>query len=334
MKSSSSLWKRIKQWKQGSLICGFLAMAMAWNAMNLGVGGSIFAGDDGISDYGPSEDMQQGDEQTDRARDDRSNEKTSSSGAEKEDERKELEKKEEGTSAEAESMEETQTKPVTEAKTKEEVDAKEEAETEAVERLPEHAVSADYFDDALFIGDSRVAGLAQYVPELDQKATFYAKQSLTIFKMLGAKIVETDDGTITVDEGLQNQTFGKIYLMVGLNEIDVGNVGYFQRHYREVLSRILELQPDADIYLQGIMHVTEHKSNADLIYNNKNINDRNQAIKALADEDRFDKVYYIDVNESTDDETGNLRPELTADEVHLKASAYALWYEYLKEHGV
>ncbi|MNF01530.1 hypothetical protein D3C80_2005350 [compost metagenome] len=54
----------------------------------------------------------------------------------------------------------------------------------------------------------------------------------------------------------------------------------------------------------------------------------NEKIKQLAKEE---KVTYIDIVPLFADEKGNLKREITMDGVHLKASAYITWVNYLKE---
>ena len=149
---------------------------------------------------------------------------------------------------------------------------------------------------------------------------------------MNKEFVKTEDGRkITVDQALSEHQFAKIYIMLGLNEIGTGNTEYFCNKYKEVLDRIRELQPDAIIYIQGIMHVTAHKSDNDKHFNNTNINERNEALSQFADNKT---IFYMDMNEAVDDENGNLIAELSFDDVHLKASSYQRWYEFLLNHGI
>ena len=192
-------------------------------------------------------------------------------------------------------------------------------------------VDPDYFTDAVFIGDSRTVGLSEYCEPLDTRATFYAKVSLTIYDVFKKEYIKTDDGKIGLEQALSENRFGKIYIMLGLNEIGTGTDEYFTDAYAEVINRIRELQPDAIIYIQGIMHVTESKSSSDKNFNNTNINRRNEALSQLADNQT---VFYIDMNESVDDENGNLMAELSFDGIHLKAASYQRWYDFLLQHAI
>ncbi len=207
------------------------------------------------------------------------------------------------------------------------------------------SVTDDYFDDALFIGDSRTVGLSEYCPELNGRATFYSKVSLTIYGLDDKEFVSVpivpEEGMeipedqlprekVTVFEALSRKQFAKIYIMLGLNELGSGTGSSFTEAYSNVINQIRELQPDAIIIIQGIMHVTHSKSSKDRVFKNSTINERNEMLKALADGEH---VFYVDMNEATDDANGGLTQDLSFDNVHLKAKSYALWYDYLKNHA-
>lgn len=193
------------------------------------------------------------------------------------------------------------------------------------------AVTEEYFDDALFIGDSRTVGLFEYAG-IEERAEFYCKTSLTIWDVLEKPIVNTVSGDkITIAQALSGQKFGKIYLMVGINELGRGNPDLFMEQYEKVVKEIRRLQPEAVLFVEGIMHVAEEKNDTDAIFNNTNINIRNERIKQLADNRN---IFYIDVNEAVCDENGNLKEEYTFDQIHLKAAYYKIWKEFLLEKGI
>lgn len=193
-------------------------------------------------------------------------------------------------------------------------------------------VDDDYFTDALFVGDSRMDGLSQYCEPLDTRADFYVKRALTIYNLRDGKPIKSFDGTQkTLWEVLDAKQYGKIYIMVGINEIGVGNSEYFKDAYAEVVDRIREVQPDALIFINSIMHVSQSKSDNDSLYNNTNINARNDAIATLADNIH---IFYLNVNEAVDDENGALKSDITFDDIHLKGSCYEPWHEYLLSHGI
>ena len=188
------------------------------------------------------------------------------------------------------------------------------------------AVDESYFDNALFIGDSRTVGLRDYT-DLTDHAKFLAETSLTIWKTF-----KTDfNGNGKLEDVLTDHSFDKIYLMVGVNELGTGTTEDFMSEYTKVVDRIIELQPDAIIYIQAIMNVDKEKSTTDSVFNNVNILGRNHAIATLADNKQ---VFYININESVCDEEGFLRDDLRGDHLHLKASSNKLWKNYLMLHAV
>lgn len=196
--------------------------------------------------------------------------------------------------------------------------------------LPFVQVDQSYFDDALFIGDSRMVGLSEY-SGLDN-ATFYAEVGLTIYSLFDDPIVPLADGSMgTLEQGLKEKQFGKIYLMVGINELGTGTRERFLQTYTEAVNKIRAMQPDALIFVQGILYVTQERSESDAYINNQNIKIRNEDISTLAD---GWNVFYIDVNDLYSDGNGNLSKEYTFDNAHLKAACYGAWTDFLLSHGI
>lgn len=193
-------------------------------------------------------------------------------------------------------------------------------------------VEDDYFADAVFIGDSRTVGMYEY-GGLENVSTFYASTGLTVYKLFDSDIVQVpgQKKKITVEEALQQNSFAKIYLMIGINEMGTGTVETFTEKYREVLEHLQELQPDAIIYIQAIMKVTTERSNQGDYINNEGIIARNEELEKLADNR---KIFYLDVNPLICDETGGMVESYTFDGVHLKAQYIQIWKDFLKQHAI
>lgn len=193
-------------------------------------------------------------------------------------------------------------------------------------------VDQTYLDDALFIGDSRTQGLLEY-GRLQENATFYCKTSLTIYDLFRhpKQFIREDEKKKTLEQALSEHHFGKIYLMLGINELGTGTAEYFFREYTAAVNKIRELQPDAIIFVQAILHVAPQKDETDPIFNNANIEERNEKIKTL---ENGRDIFYLDANEVLCDENGALQSDWTYDQVHLKAQYYSLWRDFLLEHGI
>lgn len=191
-------------------------------------------------------------------------------------------------------------------------------------------VDDDYFADAVFIGDSRTVGMFEY-GGLEEISTFYASKGLTIYKLFDSAVAPSPEGKITIEEALQQNQFAKIYLMIGINEMGTGTLEGFLEKYGEAVTHLRELQPEAIIYLQGIMKVTSERSAKGDYINNEGIEARNEGIALLADDE---KVFFLDMNSMVCDDTGGLDPQYTYDGVHLKGKDIQIWKDYLKTHAI
>lgn len=175
---------------------------------------------------------------------------------------------------------------------------------------------ASYFDDALFIGDSRTVGIEEY-------GTLTNADYFCSVGMMSSKIDEEYINGMNFDQLIDSKQYGKIYLMLGINE--VGNdFQYTLTQYRAVVERLKAHQPDAIIYVQGNLHVSASAQTN--VISNERINYLNSLIESLADNK---KVFYIDINEVYDDAYGCLTEEYTSDGVHPLAMYYKQWCDWL-----
>lgn len=189
-------------------------------------------------------------------------------------------------------------------------------------------VGKEYFDDALFIGDSRTVGISEY-GDLNN-AIFFANTGMSVYNVFEKNVSVPQVGKLKLERLLTYKKFGKIYIMLGINEL-----GYNQektlKKYKDLLKFIQEKQSNAIIYIEANLHVTAERSNKDKTINNININKINNEISQLADNE---KIFFIDVNEKFDDENGNLSSNYTQDNVHIYAKYYKEWSDWLSQNAV
>ncbi len=188
-----------------------------------------------------------------------------------------------------------------------------------------------YFNDAAFLGDSRTLGISDYAG-LDG-ADFFCDNGMTIYKLLedaGVTYQKTGE-KVDLKEILQEKHYGKIYIMLGMNELGYGDTRMYLRQYLKVLGQIREWQPQAVIYIMANLHVSREKNNMESEFNNININDKNVASARLAN---GRDIFYLDCNPLFTDGEGYLLEDLTFDGVHLYAQHYEKWRDFLFEHGV
>ena len=187
----------------------------------------------------------------------------------------------------------------------------------------------DYFKDALFIGDSRTEELMEYgdLPG----ATFFARVSMSIYNMHKKTCkVNNGIGDISFDDLMANYKFKKVYIMLGVNEIDYDRATTVNK-YHALIDELRAKQPDAIIFIQANIHLTQKESDKSSTINNKAIDDLNEKISRFADQKT---VFYIDPNERFDDGNGALRAECSGDGTHLKAKYTREWAEWLKTKAI
>lgn len=180
----------------------------------------------------------------------------------------------------------------------------------------------DYLDDALFIGDSRTVGLEMYSDA--KNADYFCTVGMSSFKVFSesAKV----DGVMTsLKSLLSTKKYGKIYIMLGINELGYNRTTSFNK-YKELVDTVRELQSDAIIFIQGNIHVGASRSASDTVINNKAINEFNSMIAELQNEE---DIFYINVSECFDDSNGNLDVEYSNDGIHLHVSDYNRWIDYV-----
>ncbi len=199
---------------------------------------------------------------------------------------------------------------------------------------PLQSVDREYFSDALFIGDSRTQGLWEY-GGLKDTASFCCRESVTTFNLLDEELDYGRPGQATVKSGLrqvlEQDSFRKIYISLGINEVGYPNTYIYYENYREILALIRELQPDAIIYIQGMLHVTAELSRTNIALNNTIVVQRNRAVSTLAN---GRDIFYLDMNPEFCDGNGDLLPENTGDGVHLMGAVCGAWADYLQGHAV
>lgn len=185
-----------------------------------------------------------------------------------------------------------------------------------------------YFDDALFIGDSRTVGLKEYggIGE----ATYFATEGMSVYNIQKEKVAIKSLGTVSLDTLLTKKKFSKVYLMLGINELGYDH-SRTAKKYGELIEQIKKAQPSAIVFVEANMHVSQSRSSSDNIFNNKNINKYNKAIKKFTDNET---VFYLNVNPLFDDENGNLDKKYTSDNTHVLGKYYRTWTDWIATKAI
>lgn len=191
------------------------------------------------------------------------------------------------------------------------------------------AVDASYFDDAVFIGDSRTEGFILFTGL--SNATAYTHKGLMVDTVFTNPVVNMDSKKISVMEALKRTSFSKVYIMLGINETGWPYSDLFIQKYGEIINEIKKINPEAIIYVQSILPVSQKVSSSHSYLKNSKISEYNLLIQQMAEEK---KIYYINSSESVASSDGYLPEEASFDGIHLKKDYCDNWLEYLKTHTV
>lgn len=184
-------------------------------------------------------------------------------------------------------------------------------------------VEPSYFDDALFIGDSRTVGIQLY--GVINGADYFCNTGMSIYSLRKAQIAIEGLGEIGISDLLKNKSYNKVYVMLGINELGY-SFNKTLNKFGELIEEIRTTQPNAVIYIQANLHVTKARSDKDEYVNNANLDRYNKAISAYADNKT---IFYIDPNEYFDDAEGNLSTEYCSDASHMRSKYYKEWSKWI-----
>ncbi|MCR5481901.1 MAG: hypothetical protein K6F52_03815 [Clostridia bacterium] len=198
------------------------------------------------------------------------------------------------------------------------------SEQENTEQFWEKEADLSVFDNTLFIGDSRTEGFKLYAGV--ENADYYCGKSMTVDKILEGKKVTSGGREISVYDVLSQKQYDKVFLCEGMNELGWYSVNVFTEKYGQLIDVVKKYQPDAKIYLQAVLPVTDARSEKDPSHNNAQIYWYNLNIIDLAAKK---DIFYINAAAGVADENGYLHPDATSDGIHLNKTYCQKWAKYL-----
>lgn len=184
-----------------------------------------------------------------------------------------------------------------------------------------------YFDDAVFIGDSRTEGLILNCGL--SNTTSYAYKGLMVDTAFTKPVINRNGQKVSVMDALKSTSFSKVYIMLGINETGWVYSQVFQNKYGEMIDGIREINPEAEIYIQEIMPVSGKVSSTHNYITNAKIKEYNGLLRELAEEKQ---VYYIDTGSAVASADGSLPSDAANDGIHLVKAYCEKWLDYLKTH--
>ena len=193
---------------------------------------------------------------------------------------------------------------------------------------PVYAEDESYFDDALFIGDSRTVGLRD-MARLGN-ADYFCKVGMNIYSIFQDGASDKHFSYCRLETLLTENTYSKIYICLGINEAGY-SIDSLRNKFGDAIARIQELQPDAIIIINSVMTVSRGKAASSYAFRIERLADINAMLQEFVDDK---KVFYIDVNQVLADEEGYLPSGYSADGCHLYGRYYDVWAKFICDNAV
>lgn len=190
-------------------------------------------------------------------------------------------------------------------------------------------VDSTWFDDAVFIGDSRTEGLLLNTGL--NNAAEYTHKGLMVDTVFTKPVIHMNDTKVTVMDALKTTQFNKVYIMLGINETGWPYSDVFINKYGKVIDAVKEINPEAQIYVQQILPVSQKVSSTHSYIKNDKIAEYNVLLQEMAKEKQ---VYFVAAAEAVAGEDGMLPEDAAVDGIHLKKEYCVKWLEYLESHTV
>lgn len=199
--------------------------------------------------------------------------------------------------------------------------------------VPEQAAAIDdsYFEDAVFIGDSRMEGFRNLSGIT--KGSFVTAVGMELENFYTDAQIATARGNVLVMDALKNLNYSKIYMMLGTNELGAYNMDDVRENYRKVLADIKTCSSSTDptVYVYSVVYVEESLVTTGDYVNNANVDAVNLEILRMCQEEGY---HYINLNEVLSDGNHSLIPGASQDGVHLEQEYCREWLNYTKTHYI
>ncbi len=188
-----------------------------------------------------------------------------------------------------------------------------------------------FFDNTIFLGDSRTEGFQLFSGM--KHGDFYWSRGMTVFRAASDdyRPVSIDGQERSMLEALALKQYDNVYIMLGVNELGC-TVDSYESGFSALLDRIIEIQPQAVVYLQVMPPLNDamcRQNKLEDYINNANLAAFNEVIVRLAAEKRVVLLNTAEVYTGPD---GQLPAELANDGCHFSYSGYARWADYLRTH--
>ena len=192
-------------------------------------------------------------------------------------------------------------------------------------------VDDSYFEDAVFIGDSRMQGFRNLSGIT--KGSFVTAVGMELENFYTDAQIATAAGNVKVLDALKNLNYSKIYMMLGTNELGAYDMSQVGESYRQVLNDIKQLSSSTEpvVYVYSVIYVDESLVTTGDYVNNANVDAVYKDILNMCQEEGY---HYINLNEVLSNGYHSLISGAADDGIHLNTEYCKDWLNYTKTHYI
>lgn len=189
--------------------------------------------------------------------------------------------------------------------------------------LPEGELLAP-FNNVLMIGDSRTEGFKLYSGV--KNAAYFCLKGINVKSINDGQRANVNGASLTVYQVLENNTFDKVVICIGMNELGWSSIDSFITEYGKLIDSVKSRQPQAQILLHAVLPVSQEKDARDSVYNNNQVAWFNENIMRLA---TAKGARFVNPSAVLVDDQGFLLDDSTHDGIHLNSQYCKVWANYL-----
>ena len=201
----------------------------------------------------------------------------------------------------------------------------------------------EFFNDAVFVGDSVSLGLSYYVNNQRDagnsclgSAQFLCSGSMSYSNSRGEvgkknTIHPTYKGQeVLIEDGIKLCGAKKVFIMLGMNDFAAYNIEYIKGNIRDTLDKIIAKNPDVKIYIESVTPIAAGKEHGK--FNNKSVDDFNEVLKGIC---REYSIQYVDINSQFKGADGCFKADYCGDNgsngmgIHMNPVGCKAWVDYL-----
>ncbi|MGN0372570.1 MAG: GDSL-type esterase/lipase family protein [Enterocloster sp.] len=217
------------------------------------------------------------------------------------------------------------------------LEASKQAEEAEKKEATEEEIDA-YFDGTVLVGDSVMMGFRNYAMRHQDtylsRIGFLAAGSFSVNNSLWPVNAESVHPVYQgqkrhVWESISMMGARRVFLFFGLNDLNINGLEGTCEKYKELIAKIREESPDAEIHLMSMTYTLKDKGIGKL--NNDSIRRFNLMLSQMAAENGWG---FVDIASPLADENGDLAADYCSDGfVHQTPAAYGIWSSVLRTYA-